>query len=346
MHGHTSLEPLNLIAAGFHFPLFSLVVASLLLPIVLVSMRLREDHQSRAPMGGAATVRAVATRYRPERVVVRIGAAVVIAVFVAENVVRGYLLNLADVVEWWEYATPVFTASLCLGVLLALIVLRGSAPPERPVLPVTRRTWTTFTTRVGLVGSSVTLAALLVTTILAGLASSAEADGRFIYLEVPVANQPIDPLRPWFYGWSYGVPVLICLAVLVLIAWATLRANAVRPFRRPKTVAAEQAARAGIASGVLSIATAGMLLALAGAWRLIARAGSLGQLTIDGPHSGTYETTWRYAEFAAWAGAVAPILEVAAFLLLLLVAIRPQNGFSRHLLAVEPDRVPEIESAR
>jgi hypothetical protein len=104
----------------------------------------------------------------------------------------------------------------------------------------------------------------------------------------------------------------------------TLRSNAVRPFLRPETVGAEQGARVEIASGVVRIASAGTLLALAGAWRFIARAGSISQLTtVDAEgRSGSYETTWRYAEFAVAAGWLAPALEITAFVLLLLVASR------------------------
>ena len=52
----------------------------------------------------------MAQQYRPEHLALAVGAIVVIAVFATENIVRGYLLHLANVVEWWQYATPVFAA--------------------------------------------------------------------------------------------------------------------------------------------------------------------------------------------------------------------------------------------
>ena len=77
-----------------------------------------------------------------------------------------------------------------------------------------------------------------------------------------------DPSR--FYGWAYGVPVLVCPTVLTTVTWAALHPNAARPYIRPETVTAERDARREVAVGTVRIATAGMLLALAGASRLMA----------------------------------------------------------------------------
>lgn len=319
----SSFSPTDLMGAAFTLPLFSLVVASLFVAGLLVAARLRGGLSGTAPHIDAVA-RSVAARYVPERRALGVGAIAIIVVFAIENVVRGYVLNLADIVEWWQYATPVFAAFLCLTVVLSLIVFKGTTPPEQPVVPTARRTWTSFGPRAGIIGAGVALATLLVTTCAAGLASSADERGRFIYLDIPVPNTAIDPLRPWFYGWAFGVPVIVCLGALVVVTWATLRSNAVRPFLRPETVSAEQGARLDVASGAVRIATAGMLLALAGAWRFIARAGSVSQLTTidaDG-RSDSYETVWRYAEFAVAGGWLAPALEITAFALLLLVASR------------------------
>lgn len=179
-----------------------------------------------APSATQLPAVAVQTRYRAERRAFGIGALAVIVVYAVENIVRGYLLNLVDVVEWWQYATPVVAAALSLAGGLALIVVRGTTEPDRPVVPTVRRTWLSFGPRAGLIGGTVALVALVATTIAAGLASSADDRGRFIYLELPVPNTQLEPLRPWFYGWDFGVPVLIGLAALVLVTWATLRRNA------------------------------------------------------------------------------------------------------------------------
>ena len=343
----SSIGPVDLVGAAFHLPLFSLVVASLIVAAALVAARLRDGHEPAAPRAEAVP-HSVAARYLPERRALGVGAIAVIVVFAFENVVRGYVLNLADIVEWWQYATPVFAAFLCLTVVLGLVVFRGTTPPEQPVVPTARRTWTSFGPRADIIGAGVALVALLVTTIAAGLASSADERGRFIYLEIPVPNTAIDPLRPWFYGWSFGVPVIVCLAALTVVTWATLRSNAVRPFLRPESVSAEQSARHDVASGAVRIATAGLLLALGGACRFMARAGSMSQLTTTDAEgrSGSYETTWRYAEFAVAGGWFAPALEITAFALLLLVASRPRWTPALERSAQPTDRTPDAEAVR
>lgn len=338
------ISPAELAAAAFTLPLFSLVLAFLILAVFLLAPRLlsrREEPAQRAVTGA----RPGAARYKVELRMLGIGAMAVTVAFAIENVVRGYLLNLVGVVEWWQYATPVFAAFLCLSVVLGVMAFTGSTPPEQPVVPTARRTWTSFGPRTGLIGAGAALAALLTTTIAAGLASSADDRGRYIYLELPVPNVPIDALRPWFYGWAYGVPVIISLAALAAVTGATLHRNSARPFQRPETVGQEQTARVEIASSIVRIATGGMLLALAGAFRFIGRSGSISSVTtdIDG-QSESYEMTWRFAEFAAAASWLAPALEITAFLLLLLVASRmltPAQALKQPNRSLEHSSDPE-----
>lgn len=307
----------GVIALALEAPLASLVIAGALVAVGIPIAR-RSGRARRR--GDWATEPPVARRHLPERRALGIGALAVVAAYVVEYVVRGHLLNLADVVEWWQYATPVSAAALALAAVAAMIASRGTTPPERAVLSATPRTWTTFGPRAGIVGAALSLGALLVTTLGAGAASSADERGRYIHLEIRVPNTTIDPVRPWFYGWDFGVPVLVALAVLVVVTWAALRGNAIRPFLRPETADAERHARDEVAAGILGIAAAGSLLALGGAWRFIARGGSISRLGIEG--DGMYETTWRYAEMAIVAGWLAPAIEVIGFALLLLVAVR------------------------
>ncbi|TFB93921.1 hypothetical protein [Cryobacterium luteum] len=245
----------------------------------------------------------------------------VIVVYAIENVVRGYLLNLADIVEWWQYAMPLFTASVGLIFMLGFLSLERGALSGQPVVSLARRTWTSFTSFPRLVGVGAASLALIATTVAAGLASSPDDLGRYILLAIPVPNVPIDALRPWFYGWAYGVPVLVCLAALMVVTWAALRRNSLRPFLGPQTLVVEKRARVEVATGVVRIATASMLLALGGAFRFIDRAGSIAGLQVggDGGRTDSYDLAWRYAEFAVAAGYLAPLLEIAAFVLLLLV---------------------------
>lgn len=330
-----SFGPWVLISAVFSQPLFSLFLALLITGgILFIGSRSRAHRRGATYLSGGAAA-PVRARYLPELRTLEIVAAAVIVLFAVENVVRGYFLPMPYDVAWWRFATPVFCAFIGICIALALVALRGTSPSEIPVVPTARRTWTSFLPRVSLIGACIALLSLVTTTIVAGLASSADEEGRYVSLEIPVPNEPaIDPIRQWFYGWAFGIPVLICVVALIVASWALLHAHAARPFIRPETVAAERDARREVSIGAARIATAGLLLALAGAWRLIARAGSGSQLTIIGQNEGDpYDATWRYAELATAAGWCAPVLEITAFIMLLLVA----SGIRRTPRPVSPE---------
>lgn len=325
-----SIGPADFVGAALSTPLVSLAIALVVAGVILAFSKGRS-------MGSAAAGHvdtAARSRYAPERRTLGALAIGVIVLFVVESVARGYLLNVADVVSWWRFALPLFCAAVGLIVLFALVVSRGTNPPEVPVANA-RRTWVTFVPRVSIIAAVVALAALLITTISAGLASSPDDRGRYIWLVIPVPNEAaIDPVRQWFYGWAYGVPVLICLAILVAATWMVLHFNASRPYLRPESVIDEKSARREIAADTVHIALAGVLIALAGAWRFIARSGSGSQLIINGQNGGEpYDMTWRYAELAVAGGWLAPIIEIVAFVLLIVVAAcalrRPKGERSR-----------------
>lgn len=329
-HIASLLDPLQLLGALLSLPVVSLILAAVIAVGIAVSPRGTARRRSRVRLTPSAST-AVSARYTPEHRTLGITAIAVIVIFAAENLVTGYVLgmfglSLNGVVGWWRYATPVFTASVCIAILLAMIATRGSTPPERPVVAA-RRTWLSFTSVAGWVGTALALLALTTTTLLAGLASSNLNGGPYVYLEIDVPNETIDPIRPWFYGWAYGIPVLICTVALVAVVVAALHANAARAFLRPETVVAEQRARRDIASGIARLAASASLLALAGALRFIAEAGTIAGLTIEGEGgSDSYDAFWRYGEIAAIGGWVAPALEITAFVLLFLVAAQLRRG--------------------
>jgi hypothetical protein len=317
-----SLSPFELLGAALSIPLFSLALASIVLASLGLVRRARRSaaKQTQRTRAGASSA---AAQYELERRVLGIGAVGVIVAFAIEYVVRGYLLNISDTVDWWRYATPVLASLVTLAVLLGFIVFRGTVTPERPAVSATRRTWSSFGPRRAIIGTSCLAIVFLATTIAAGMASSPDDRGRFIYLEIPAPNTSIDPLRPWFYGWAYGVPVIACVAALIVVTWVTLRSNAGRPFLRPETIPGEQRARVEIATSAVHIAASGMLLALGGVFRFISRSGSYSTLTIGGDgQNDSYELSWRYASLAVAAGWISPIMEITAFVLLLLVARR------------------------
>ncbi|WP_022889323.1 hypothetical protein [Agromyces italicus] len=317
-------HPGILIAALFSLPLFNLGVAAFLTWLLLAFRRAR----SAPPVASDRFTDTVAGRYRPEVLTLSIGAIAVIVIYAVENIVRGYVLHLVDIVEWWQYATPVFAVFLVVLLLLVVIALRRRAP-ETTSRSTLRRTWSSFGSRAALIGTGGVAILLVATTFGAGLASSADDRRRFIYLSIPVPNTDISSLQLWFYGWSFGVPVLVCTALLITGTWAVLHVSAIRPFMRAETVAPESAERSGIATGTALLAAAGMLLALGGAWRFIARSGTASKLGV-GDDPTMYDVIWKYAELAALAGWLAPVAEIIGFVLLLLVASRLNRGRARH----------------
>lgn len=264
----------------------------------------------------------IRARYFPEQRTLGIVAIATIVLFATDVILRGYVHDFSAAIAWWRFATPMFGALVGIMVLLGLILTRGTTHSEIPVVPTARRTWTTFGPRLGIIAASVTMIALVATTLAAGFASSTDGEGRYAWLVIPIPNEPeVDPIRVPFYGWAYGVPVLVCLVALAAVTWAVLHSNAARPYIRPETVAAEQDARRVVAGGAVRIATAAMLLALGGAWRLIARGGSVSSLEIMGVNDGDpFDASWRYAELAVAAGWAAPVLEILGFVLLVLAA--------------------------
>lgn len=341
----SSVGFVGLLSIAFSIQTFSLVVAALLAPLILIVAKIREDRRGQG--GPTASPAAVAGWYRAERVTLGVAAGAVIAAFVFVYHVPGYLFDLVDVVEWWKYATPVFAAVLGLAAAVVVIVFKRSRRSEQPVLSPARRTWSSFSGTLGLIGVGVSAVALVGTTIAAGSASSADAAGRFIYLDLMAPNASMPTVRPWFYGWAFGVPVLVCTVALIAVTWLALHANAARPYRRADTMNAERLARTRTATAVTQIATGGMLLALGGAWRFIAQAGTMSRVVVDdGAQEQVYDTTWRFAEFALAAGWLAPAVEITALVLLLLAVSDLRTARSRHHSTPDPDRVPATAAAR
>jgi hypothetical protein len=339
MAQHRSWMPIDLVGAVFSLPLVSLCIAVAIVAATLLVATGRVGR--RVELTGS-----LAQRYVPEQRTIGFVASATILLFAAQDLVLGYVVDLSGTIAWWRYAMPLVWTCLGIVVVWAVIIVHGTTAPEEPVLTGARRTWLGFGPRIGLLGATVTLVALVATTVAAGAASSPDGEGRYVWLVVPVANEAqVDPIRVVFFGWAYGLPVLVAAAALAAATWAALHANAARAYLRPSAVAAETEARRGVAVAAVRLATAGVLLALAGAWRLIAEAGAVSSLTILGVNEGSpYEVAWRYAEFAAAAGWAAPALEVVAFALLLLVSVRSLL-VRRAAPADPPPLAPEVARA-
>lgn len=319
--------PGDIVGAMFSIPITSFVIA-LFLALVLEAWVSRSAVGSRSREAAAAATRSMRVRYRPAHVILIGSAVAVIALSLGTFIIQGYFVRVPDDLVWMRFAAPIIGAIAGLGVVLVQIVRRGTTEPEAPTLIASRRTWSTFSAWRDLIVVTIALVLLVVTTLVAGAASSLSQSGLSDTLEIPVSNlDAVDPVRIRFFGWTYGMPVLVSAAVLIAIVAAVLQYNAVRTFIRPETVAAERSSRRHIARAAVRIVIGALLLSLASAWRLIARAGGISSLEIQGENDGSpYEVAWRFAEFATVAGWCAPILEVAAFTLLLLVAVRLPHG--------------------
>ncbi|GAA3658913.1 hypothetical protein [Microbacterium marinilacus] len=297
----TLVDWLSLIPAT---PVVSLVVALAVGNAVLLFRRERR-------------VAPALTADRPAHADAAFGAAAVIVLHLGTDIVGGRLLEVdAQTVSWWRCAMPLLAGTAVLVVMRLL--LPGRRPGAPPVMPTTRRTWLTFGRRAERLAAAAAVATLVAVTVASGLQSTPDADGRYVHVEIPIPNEDIDPLRPWFYGWAYGVPVLICLAVLLVAGIAVLRGNAARPYRDPETVAAERRSRESIARAATAVVGGAAMLTLGGALRFVSHARTT-SLEIDG--QGIYEASWRYAELAAIGGWLAPVAEVLGFLALFAVMV-------------------------
>ncbi|MFB8893500.1 hypothetical protein [Microbacterium plantarum] len=312
--------PLELTGAIATWPPVSFVLG-LVAAATVVAIRAntsgRAEHAPRLIGGRRSAVR---RRYAGEHIALAGAGFAVSLVFVLEFIFRGYIWDGSGA-SWWRVAAPLVVALVGVVAALVLVRTRGSGAPERPVSPPVRRSWVSFSSPMTLAALTVAALALAGTTVAAGLASSPDDAGDWLWLVIPIPNAgDVDPVRVVFYGWVYGVPALVGLVLLVVAAWRALDRNAARSFLRPETVAIERAARRRTAGGIVWLTTGACLLALAAAWRLVGNAGSTTMLMIDGPGTSTsYDVAWRYAELASLARAAAPIVEIVALCLLLVV---------------------------
>lgn len=207
MKVNASISPLELIGAVLYWPPFSFVIAIILGAAVVAVLSRRR--RSRLRRSGFTSTPAPA-RYAPEHRTIGIAAIVVALAYVVEFFFHGYVLTGPEV-WWWRFALPIACAAIGIGVALCLIATRGTTPPEVPV-PGTRRTWLSFSSRSSLLVAAIVVLVLLGTTVTAGVASSPNDEGQYVWLAIPIPNEAdIDPLRFHFYGWTYGLPVLVSL---------------------------------------------------------------------------------------------------------------------------------------
>ena len=223
---------------------------------------------------------------------------------------------------WWQYPFPIVAAIVVTAVVLTALG-RRTAAPEVPVVPIAPRGWTTFTNRRELIVAIVSLALPIAVSVAAGLASSTNDAGLHILIEFPgpdLGNGESGGTAT-FYGWAYSLPVMLGAAVLSLLVWLALRAGALPAFRRPDTVAEETVEREQIASALLRLCTAALLLPLGGALVQIGDAG-LGRTGVGIPGVGDFMWSLGYSSFAFPIEILGYLLELAGVLILLRAIFR------------------------
>ena len=108
------------------------------------------------------------------------------------NLTPGILLDLGGPRDfhWWLFPLPILGAVACL--IVSFVVLRRSRQsPELPVIPVTRRTWLSFTQRRDVVVAACALSALVLVSVLAGLASVTDDNG--LHTLLPIGGGNLEP---------------------------------------------------------------------------------------------------------------------------------------------------------
>ncbi|MBQ9915677.1 MAG: hypothetical protein IJO71_00560 [Microbacterium sp.] len=250
---------------------------------------------------------------------------------VAGLVVAGWLLDsavpafgvLAGVTRWWQFALPLVVAAAGVGVAL-VGVGRVRQRAGVPALVGVRRTWTTFPSRAALVTVAVGGVLLVAMTLICGVVSVPDESGAFVLVDFGDAGVSS------FYGWAFGVPVLVALVALALAAVAVLRRIAAPAFGAPETVARERRERGVVADAVLALAGGAIMLSLGSVLYFVGSVGmSSGGVGIPGV--GDFVWTPGYS-------AIAPALRWTGWALL--------SAGSAVLLVLALGRVPFAWPAR
>ncbi|WP_419818626.1 hypothetical protein [Glaciibacter flavus] len=219
-------------------------------------------------------------------------------------------------VVWWKFASPI--AGAFLG-LVPMVVVIARTPPlvEVPVLPMTPRSWSSFTDPRAVRRIVIVLIGLIVVSIVAGIASRPDDTGLYSLL-------PFEGGSATFYGWAFGLPVMIAAVLLTGLCFVGLVVDARRPFCRPAAVAAETAERRTTSAALLRPTLGALMLSLGGALSLVGDAGmARGGYGIPGV--GTFTWSPGYASLAPailWTGWLMEVVAIAVLVFVLLPARR------------------------
>lgn len=233
----------------------------------------------------------------------RIVAGLVILMWFINTVVTAVWVRFPDI-SWWTFAAPLAVAAS--GILAGrLITPRRPQRAGTPAFVAIPRTWRSFVDRRIRAVAIVAASLVIVTTLICGAVSSPDEYGRFVLLEFGDAGSAT------FYGWAFGVPVLIGVALLLGVARLSLTHIASPPFINPATVPDETRSRRAASNAVAYLATAVLVLTLGAVLGMVGGAGS-GSAGVGIPGVGTFTWSPGYSSFASFFTWVGWALRVAA----------------------------------
>ncbi|ROP74521.1 hypothetical protein [Curtobacterium sp. PhB115] len=246
------------------------------------------------------------------------------AKWAAAVALAGWLLPIAlgaatlGLFEWWPDTLPL--AAGIIAVAVTAVATRSERAHRHGALPVVdfrRRSAFSIAAPSAIAGAATAFIAVVVTVVAAGVVSSPDELGRYTEFTMAVGDGSAGTL---FFGWYFGVPVLIGAVVLVALTWAGLARVA-----RPPLVADERSGdewlRRQRASDLLRTATAALCVTLGSSWTMIAGASQL-RTSLRGTEAGTIEFGTSFAAVGSVLGPAALLVTGVGVALLVAILLR------------------------
>lgn len=235
---------------------------------------------------------------------------------------------------WLSLAYPLVVAAI--GIAIFGVVQRTLvAPAPVPSGLGVRRTWRSFVSTKLLASSAATVIAVVATTIASASAARYFPEWGHDVRYTEFGTQ--GSMTQSQYGWTYGTPVLVGIALLVAACAFTLHRIA-----RPPLAATGALDRVARSNSVATLALASLTLAFG---RILSFVGSsgMGGTTIQLADGSTFEVVSDYAAFAMTFAYAGFVLEILALVLLLglafnLLGTRITNP-QRHTPSTDESRV-------
>lgn len=248
--------------------------------------------------------------------ILRVTAAVVIAGWLIDVVAQALWIRFPSI-AWWSFALPLVLAALGIGVASVATRRSGSARGARrsgePTLVGVRRAWRSFSSTGAMVVTGALVILLGLTTVISGSVSSVDEYGRSVLIDFGDAGVAT------FFGWAYGIPVLVALVMLGAATVVGLARIAAPPFAGSASLSTERRGRQIASHTVLSLASAAVALSWGAALQVIGRAGS-GSAGVGIEGVGDFVWSPGYSSFAGVFTAAGWLVEVVALLALIAVA--------------------------